>query len=127
MEHPELKFRRGLDRLGVVASSLCLIHCLATPLLVVLFPLVVSERFEGLLAWSLIALATISVGLSLARRRLIPAVPYTLGILTLALTRAHGSAEGSSLELVSTMVAASLMISTHLLSLSAGGARAPEA
>ncbi|WP_346660340.1 MerC domain-containing protein [Nannocystis pusilla] len=127
VEYPELKFRRGLDRLGVVASSLCLIHCLATPLLVVLFPLVVSERFEGLLAWALIALATISVGLSLARRRLLPAVPYTLGVLTLALTHAHGLAEGSSLELVSTSIAASLMIGTHLLSLPAGGARAPEA
>ncbi|WP_434420163.1 MerC domain-containing protein [Nannocystis pusilla] len=125
VEHPELKFRRGLDRLGVVASSLCVIHCLATPLLVVLFPLIVSERFEGLLAWFLIALATLSVGLSLARRRLLPAVPYTLGVLTLALT--HGLAEGSSLELVSTTIAASLMIWTHLLSLTAGRARAPEA
>lgn len=109
-----------------MASSLCVVHCLATPILVVLFPLVVSERFEGLLAWSLIALATISVGLSLARRHLLPAVPYTLGLVTLALPRAHGSAEGSPLEIVSTTLAGSLMIGTHLLSLAAGGARAPE-
>lgn len=110
---------RTLDRLGVVGSSLCLIHCMATPLLVVWLPLVASERFEGALAVALVAFATLSVGLSLARGRLLPAAPYTLGLAALAAMHAADVAEGSALELVGAAVAALSMITTHLMSLSA--------
>ena len=43
--HPTVT--RGLDRVGVLASSLCLVHCLAMPLVVATAPLFASERIEG--------------------------------------------------------------------------------
>lgn len=115
--------RRLVDRLGVVASTLCLVHCMATPLIVALLPVVASERFEGILAGLLVALATLSVGLSAARRSFAPLVPYALGLVVVAALRIERPAEGSPAELALAALAGVLMITTHLLSLRAAGAR----
>lgn len=117
--------RRGLDRLGIAASSVCIVHCLATPLLVVSLPVVASERLEGLFAGLLLSCATLSVGLGVLRRRMVPLVPYSLGLSTLALLRAFDVAEGGPLELIGTTATALLMICTHLMSLGVGVADAP--
>lgn len=115
--------RRLVDRLGVVASTLCLVHCMATPWIVALLPVVASERFEGILAALLVTMATLSVGLCAARRYFAPLVPYALGLLVVAGLRVVGPAEGSPAELALAALAAVLMISTHLMSLRAAGPR----
>jgi hypothetical protein len=118
MKHPDSsQFRRGLDRLGIVASSVCLVHCLATPLLVVSLPVAASEGFEGIFADVLVGFATLSVGLGVLRRRMLPLLPYSLGLSTLALLRTVDVVEGSPLELIGTTATALLMICTHLMSL----------
>lgn len=118
MEAPDpTKLCRGLDRLGIVASSVCLVHCLATPLLVVSLPVAASERFEGIFAGVLVGFATLSVGLGVVRRRMLLLLPYSLGLSALALLRLCDVVEGSPLELTGTTVTALLMICTHLMSL----------
>jgi hypothetical protein len=113
-----------LDLVGVVASSACLVHCLATPLLVVFFPLVADARFEGVLAVILVVFATLSASLALARRRVLPMLTFSLGLAALAVRRGFELAEGSSEERIIVVIAAGLMIATHLLSLTARSADA---
>jgi hypothetical protein len=121
MKHPDSsQFRRGLDRLGIVASSACLVHCLATPLLVVSLPVAASEGFEGIFAGVLVGFATLSVGLGVLRRRMLPLVPYSLGLSTLALMRVIDVDEGGPLELIGMTTTALLMVCTHLTSLGVG-------
>ena len=50
-----------LDGIAMSLSGLCLVHCLATPVVVVLLPVVASERFEGALSVLLVVLASSSV------------------------------------------------------------------
>lgn len=115
--------RRLVDRLGVIASALCLVHCLATPLVVALLPLVASERFEGVLAALLVALATLSVGLCVVRGRYGPLVPYGLGLAAVAALHVGDPPEGSPPELALAALAGILMITTHLMSLRAAQPR----
>lgn len=112
--------RARLDLLGLVASSACLVHCLATPLLVASLPLVADARFEGTLAVMFVALATVSALLALARRRLLPVLTYSLGLAALAACEGLELPEGSPQERIVVVIGAALMITTHLLSLTAG-------
>ena len=109
-----------LDLLGVIASSACLVHCLATPLIVASLPLAADARFEGALAVMLVALATVSAALALVRRRRLPVLTYGLGLAALAVRHGLELAEGSPAERILVVLAAALMITTHLLSLTAG-------
>lgn len=118
------RFHRGLDRLGIVASAVCLVHCLCTPLFLVSLPIVASEGFEGIFMGVLVGFAILSVGLGVLRHRLRPLLPLTLGLATLALLHVVDVNEGSPLELVGTTVTALLMILTHLMSLDVGVADA---
>lgn len=111
--------RGFVDRLGVVASLLCLIHCLATPLVVALLPVVAGERFEGALSAVLVALATFSTGASWRRGDRRPLVPYGLGLAALGLRAAAARPEADPLDTVLVLVAACALIVTHLLGLRA--------
>jgi hypothetical protein len=106
-----------LDIVGVVASTVCLVHCLATPLIVASLPLVADERFEGGLIILLAAFASLSALLALARRRVQPAITCGLGLALLAVGRSLELPEGSPAERLIVVAAACLMIVTHLLSL----------
>jgi G3E family GTPase len=114
-----------LDRLGLIASSVCLVHCLATPLIVASLPLVADARFEGTLAAVLVALATVSALLALARRRVLPVSTYGLGVAALMARQSLELPEGSPQERIVVVTAAVLMITTHLLSLTAGPHQVP--
>lgn len=114
---------RWLDRLGVVASTACLIHCLATPLVVASLPLVAGERFEGALSAVLVALASLSAALSWRAGDRRPLVPYVLGLVALTLRLRLARGEGDPLDTVLVLVAASGMIVTHVLGLRAARCR----
>lgn len=106
-----------LDFVGLVASSVCLVHCLATPLVVASLPFVADERFEGVLVVLLAAFASLSALLALARGRVRPAVTCGLGLALLAVGHSLELPEGSPAERLIVVTAACLMIVTHLLSL----------
>ncbi|MCY1054662.1 MerC domain-containing protein [Nannocystis sp. SCPEA4] len=114
---------RWIDRLGVVASTACLVHCLATPLVVASLPLVAGERFEGTLSAVLVALASLSAGLSWLAGDRRPLVPYVLGLAALALRLRLARGEGDPLDTLLVLAAASGMIVTHVLGLRAARCR----
>lgn len=115
--------RARLDLVGVVASTVCLVHCLATPLVVASLPLVADAGFEGALVVLLAGFASLSALLAAARGRVSPALTCSLGLALLVLGR--DLPEGSPDERVVVVTAACLMIVTHLLSLAS--ARTPAA
>lgn len=107
--------RPWLDRLGVLGSALCLVHCLATPAVVALIPLAADDGFEGALALGLLGLAAVSGVLALARGDRQPALP--LAVAALALLIRGELDEGAPGERIATIVLALALALTHLLSL----------
>jgi len=86
-----------LDRMGIVISSICLVHCLALPLLIALLPVVASALpADGWVHPLLIGLALPVTGLALWRgyRRHRRIVPTSLGIAGLGLIALALAAEG---------------------------------
>ncbi len=109
------RLRVWLDRCGVLASAVCLLHCLATPIVIVLLPLAGADGFEGTLALVLLSLASLSGLLALARGDRRPAIPLVLGLVGLL---ARGSlVEGSLSEALATLITTLAFASTHILSL----------
>ncbi|MEZ4450844.1 MAG: MerC domain-containing protein [Nannocystaceae bacterium] len=107
--------RPWIDRLGVAASALCLVHCLATPACVVLVPLAAADGFEGTLALGLLGLASVSWALALARGDRLPGLPLAVAVIALGVRGALD--EGTPGEHLTTIVAALALALTHLLSL----------
>ncbi|MEZ4382118.1 MAG: MerC domain-containing protein [Nannocystaceae bacterium] len=104
-----------VDRVGAIASVICLVHCMATPLVVALLPFAASDGFESWTLRVLVLMATTSAVIALVKRHLAPVVPFAAGLALLALGRA--SAATPWLEHLSTSLAAVALIVTHLLSL----------
>ena len=63
-----------LDTTAVAVSALCALHCLALPVLLVLFPLLGAgimsdESFHQMLLWVILPTSVIAVGLAMGRHR----------------------------------------------------------
>jgi len=118
--------RRWIDHLGVVASVACLIHCLATPLVIAMLPLVADERFEGALSLALVGLASVSAVSSWLAGDRRPLVPYVLGLAALALRSGLARGEADPVDTLLVLVAGCSMIVTHALGLRAARCRRME-
>jgi hypothetical protein len=106
-----------LDRLGVVSSTLCAIHCLITPLALAALPMigvqaVLGESLERSFVAAGLALGSLSLTPSFRRlhRRLLPLMLFLAGALLWLIARL-GPAADSALELP-TMIAGSVAVVT---------------
>lgn len=68
------QLQKLLDTSAVAISALCAVHCLALPVLLVLFPLLgatfmVDEHFHELLLWVILPTSVIAVGLARLNHR----------------------------------------------------------
>ncbi len=115
MRPMKLLSSRTIDRMGIVASTICLLHCLATPLVIALLPFVASAGYESWMLVALIAMASTSAALAAARHDLIPAIPFIVGVPLVVFRRSIP--EGSWEENLTTSLAAIALLLTHLLSL----------
>jgi len=88
------------DTGAVIISAVCAIHCLALPLVLVLFPLLGStvladEHFHELLLWVILPTSVIAVGLALRNHRdnlVLALVGTGLMLLLLGALWAHDNA-----------------------------------
>lgn len=87
---PALQTHRALDRLGMLASGACALHCLLVPLLLAVAPalgewLHYSETLERGFVWVAVLVSGFSIGLGVSRHhQLVPAVLlWSLGTLLL--------------------------------------------
>jgi hypothetical protein len=78
---------RPLDMLGIGASSLCLVHCMATPVLIAAMPMVMPQLLEGPIAHYILGIAVftfalLAIGPGYARhRKTAVAVIASIGVL----------------------------------------------
>lgn len=104
----------GIDRIAMVLSGLCAIHCVVTPALLALAPVVASHDFEQGMRTLLGALAIVGVGVGTALHRSWHALPWLLlgvGLLSyLALFGEHGSS-----EFWVSMIASASLVTAHVL------------
>lgn len=91
------RIQKLLDSSAVVISAVCAIHCLALPLLLVLFPLLgatvmADEAFHALLLWFILPTSVIAVALARLNHRdttVLLLVGSGLAILVAAAIWAH--------------------------------------
>jgi hypothetical protein len=120
-EHTSRQAIVSMDALGIFASTLCLIHCLAMPLLVAFLPVLGLQFLEGHAAHQILAGFVVAFGLLailpgyMKHRK--PAVLAGLIIgLFLVLTATFGSVAGMSetLELPLITVGNLVLVVSHL-------------
>ncbi len=108
------------DKLAIAGSSLCIVHCLALPVIIALLPalsewLDLSEAFHF---WFLLVALPLSGFVlwqhSLRRKR---PLPFALGMTALAIMAMALTLEGSSLEPVVTTFGGVMLAWAHVLNL----------
>ena len=109
-----------LDRLAISASALCALHCLAGPVLLVLFPSMLAlpvgdHLYHMLMVWFVIPTSSIAVLLGCTRHK-DPTVLVLafLGIVGLAISAIYGhDFLGENGEKLATLAATFLLITAH--------------
>lgn len=76
-EHQSSSSLKPLDAIGIGASLLCLIHCMAMPVLVAFAPMLVPQFFEGpaahyILGIVVLTFAILAIGPGYARHKKMP-------------------------------------------------------
>ncbi|MDE1176627.1 MAG: MerC domain-containing protein [Edaphobacter sp.] len=112
--------RRHADHAGVLASGLCMIHCLLTPLLISAFPALLQwlpgdASFHRALAISILLVSTLAFlpGYRLHRRRSLLALVAT-GIALVAVVAWRGETLPHRLELAISIPGSLMLIAAHL-------------
>ena len=109
-----------LDKIGICASSLCLIHCLTTPLVIVLFPgllhsLNLTHEIHAIFAIVVITLALSAVLPHCRKHGHKDILAYALGGSgTLVLSLVFHHAIGDTLHLILSIAGSILLIIAHL-------------
>ena len=80
--------QRPLDILAISISGLCAVHCLLTPLVIILFPIlsgtvIAGENFHRLLLWVILPTSGLAVVLGCRRHK--DTVVFALGMVGLSL------------------------------------------
>jgi hypothetical protein len=112
---------RHTDLIGVTASTVCLIHCLATPIAISLFPNIIlylpgDASFHRILASAVILLgvAAFIPGYRIHRRKRLLALVVT-GMLLILTVAWLGQHLNQALELSLSIPGSMLLITAHLL------------
>jgi MerC mercury resistance protein len=106
-----------LDRLAVALSSLCVLHCVATPILIGLLPtMAVSDLLpEKLHIWLLLlALPVSAFGLWSGLGRHGQCLPVVAAVIGLALLAFGAFAASATYELALTICGATILAAAHL-------------
>jgi hypothetical protein len=118
---PLARLHRHADVAGVTASTLCLIHCLATPIIVSVFPDVVpylpgDAGLHRLLAVGILlfGLAGFLPGYRLHRRKPLLAL-IAAGVALILVVAWNGESLNRALELVLSVTGSLLLVTAHLL------------
>lgn len=109
------------DRVGIAASIACTIHCLATPILLVLgvtVPLGIlrDERVHAALLWVIVPAAVLALGLGCWRHRDLPTLLLGVaGVVGLSLAAlVLGARVGAGAEVAVTVISSLLLITAHV-------------
>ena len=110
------------DKVAIGLSLACALHCLVTPVIVSLYPSVITagfqdERIHHVLLMFVIPISAFSLTMGCRRHRQLPVFSLgAAGILVLVLSALLGhEAGGESLEVTGTLLGSGLVACSHLL------------
>lgn len=106
------------DRVGVGASSLCVLHCLATPLLVVFLPVLeaVEKQTHAAFAVAILGVGLLAFWLGYVRHgrwRIVAAALVGFVLISLGVTAPQGLLSESA-ETLSTILGGLILVTAHL-------------
>lgn len=110
--------RQPWDFAGIGASSLCVLHCLATPLLVVFLPILeaVEKQTHAVFALTILAIGLLAFWPGYRRHKrwgIIAAAIMGFGLISLGVTAPEGILDESA-EAVATVLGGIVLVSAHL-------------
>ena len=109
---------RHFDRIAIGLSAVCLVHCLAVPILVAVLPIAAisfgnSQHFHGLMLWLVVPTSIAGFGLGYRLHRRIGLVLAGAGgVVILAAAATYGHTTWRESFEVSVSVAGSLLLGT---------------
>jgi hypothetical protein len=117
-----MHFSRHFDRIAIALSAVCLVHCLAVPVVVAVLPIAAitigeSQHFHGLMLWLVVptSFAGFSMGYRLHRRAPIVGLG-AIGVVILSVAAIYGHSVWPVRLEVAVSVAGSLILgSAHWL------------
>jgi hypothetical protein len=114
--------RHFFDQVAVALSALCIVHCLAVPIIVAVLPLAIvslggESHFHALMLWLVVPTSVFGIGLGLrVHRRLAVALLGSFGLAGLAAAALWGHGAWPAPIEIAVSVAGSLVLGTaHLL------------
>ena len=124
-----------LDKIGIFLSSICLLHCLVTPIAITLTPIlslnsfVEETLFHQLMLWLVLPTSCIALFIGCRKHRdLLIACTGILGMLILIIVAFYGhDVFGRSGEKIATSVGGVILAFSHILNYRACQARTCEA
>jgi len=117
-----MHFSRHFDRIAIALSAVCLVHCLAVPVLVAVLPIAAitfgeNQHFHGLMLWLVVptSVAGFTMGYRLHRRAPIVGTG-AVGVVILAAAAIYGhSVWAEGLEVAVSVVGSLILGSAHWL------------
>ncbi len=111
---PRSQVVERIDRVAMLLSALCAVHCVVTPILIAVAPLVASHEFEEGMRGLLGGLAIVGVGLGTLVHKNGRAIPFLIvGLGLLVYLQLHGTHDGQ--ELAVSLGASALLVTAHVL------------
>lgn len=111
---------RYLDRIAISLSAICVVHCLAVPLIVTVLPLAAiglggESHFHELMLWLVVPISMIGLGMGYrehASLRIVAAGLIGLTIVSAAAVLGHG-AWPISVEVLVSLIGSALLAGAH--------------
>lgn len=116
--------REWLDRVGIVLSVVCAIHCALTPILVAVAPFLFTSEFEFRTKAVLLSLATVALGWGYVTHRSYKPIVW-LGAALAAFGVGEWLGHGEWFEVVATVMASIALIMAHFTNARACRVAAP--
>lgn len=114
----QMQISRHFDQIAIALSAVCLVHCLAVPVVVAILPIAAvsvgeSEHFHGLMLWLVVPTSVLGFGLGYrVHHRAGLVVAGGVGVIVLALAAVYGHSAWSEFVEVIVSVAGSLLLGT---------------
>jgi hypothetical protein len=117
-----MQLSRHFDQVAITLSAVCIVHCLAVPVLVAVLPIAAisfgeSEHFHGLMLWLVVPTSVVGFALGYRLHRSAGIVALgTVGVLVLATAAVYGHTAWPEVAEVLVSVGGSLLLgSAHWL------------
>jgi len=110
----DLRMQKYFDLMGISLSGICFIHCLLTPVLIMLSPFLAGHEFHENIIYLIIPTAVIALAVGCSRHRDIwVGIIGITGISILILALIYHTTYGELVGLILTMIGSILIISAH--------------